>query len=122
MTAALSSRRLRDLLAAVRFPPRLPPLCAPLHLALVALDDPDGRVGVTLGPGWTLTTTALSTELVHDAVLAAPAALLWDILVGEADPGSATVHGSLTGHLAGQSVLAFLVEATANAASTEGAP
>ena len=43
-------------------------------------------------------------------MLAAPAALVWEILTGAADPGLATVHGSLTGSLVGQA-LALLVEA-----------
>jgi hypothetical protein len=118
MTAAQSSaRRLRDLLAGLRFPPGLPPLTVPLHLALVALDDPDAGFGISLGPGWTVTTTTLSPDLVHDAVLAAPVALVRDILTGVADPGWATVHGSVTGTLAGQSTLAFLLEATGDVAS-----
>ena len=53
---------------------------------------------------------AVSGGLIHDAVLAAPAALVWDILTGIADPGLATVSGSLTGSLVGQSALALLVE------------
>jgi hypothetical protein len=89
----------------------------PLHLALVALDALDAGVAITLHPGWTVTTSTLSPDVVHDAVLAAPVALVRDILTGEADPGWATVHGSLTGTLAGQSALAFLVEATGDAAS-----
>jgi hypothetical protein len=93
----------------------------PLHLALVTLDDPDGGIGVTLEPGWTLTTTRLSPDLVHDAVLAAPAALMRDILTGDADPGLATVHGSLTGHLVGQSALALLLEVTGDAPTGGGA-
>ena len=82
-----------------------------LHLAVVVLDDPDSGFGVLLGPGWTVATTDPSPELVHDAVLAAPAALVREILTGTADPGLATVHGSLTGSLVGQSALALLVEA-----------
>jgi hypothetical protein len=117
VTAAPSpARGLGDLLAGVRFPPGLPPLAVPLHLALVILDDPDFGVGITLGPGWTVTTSALSPAVVHDAVLAAPVELVRAILTGVADPGLATVHGNLTGNLAGQSALAFLVEATSNAA------
>jgi hypothetical protein len=111
----------RDLLAGLRFPSGLPPLTLPLHLALVTLDDPDGGIGVTLGPGWTVTTMPLSPALVHDAVLAAPAALMRGILTGEADPGLATVHGSLTGNLVGQSALAFLIEATGDARAGGGA-
>jgi hypothetical protein len=101
-----------DLLADLRLPPGLPPLVVPLHLAFLALDDPDESFGVVVGPGWSVTTTTLPPDLVHDAALAAPAALLWSILTGDADPGMATVHGSLTGNLVGQSVLSFLVEAT----------
>ena len=118
MTAAGSSAgRLRDLLAGLRLPPGLPPLAVPLHLALVALDDPGAGVGITLGPGWSVTTSTLSRDVVHDAVLAAPVALVRDILTGVVDPGWATVQGSLTGNLAGQSALAFLVEVTADVAA-----
>ena len=108
MTAAQSSgRRLRDLLAGLRFPPGCLRSRCHVHIALVVLDDPDAGFGITLGPGWTVTTTTLSPDLVHDAVLAAPVALVRDILTGVADPGWATVHGSVTGTLAGQSALAF---------------
>ena len=118
MTAVpASASGIRELLAGLRFPAGVPPLAVPLHLALVALDDLDAGVGITLHPGWTVTTSTLSPDVVHDAVLAAPVALVRDILTGEADPGWATVHGTLTGTLAGQSALAFLVEATGDAAS-----
>jgi hypothetical protein len=93
----------------------------PLHLALVTLDDPDGGLGVTLEPGWTVTTTPLSPDLVHDAVLAAPAALMRAILTGDADPGLATVHGNLTGNLVGQSALALLLEVTGDTPAGGGA-
>jgi hypothetical protein len=106
-----SGRALQDLLGGTCFPPGLPPLPVSLHLAVVVLDDPDSGTGVLIGPGWTVTTTTLSPRIVHDAVLAAPAALVWDILTGTADPGLATIHGSLTGSLVGQSALALLIEA-----------
>jgi hypothetical protein len=91
-----------------------------VHLAFVALDDPDLSVGVVVGPGWSVTTTTLPPDLVHDAVLAAPASMLLGILTGAVDPGMATVHGSLSGNLVGQSVLAFLVEAAACAPDDGG--
>jgi hypothetical protein len=112
-------RALRELLEAASFPPGLPPLPVPVHLAVVVLDDPDSGVGVVLGPGWSVATTSVSGDLIHDAVLAAPAALLWDILTGIADPGLVTVGGSLTGSLVGQSAVALLVEATSSATSHE---
>jgi hypothetical protein len=113
MRSAVPSQppRPRDLLAGLRLPPGLPSLVVPLHLAFVTPDDPEAGVSVTVGPGWTVTTTSLSRDLVYDAVLAGPAALIRGILTGVADPGWATVHGSVTGTLVGQSALAFLVEA-----------
>ena len=113
-------RSLRDLLGRTRFPSGLPPLPVSLHLAVVVLDQPDSSVAVLLGPGWTVATTDPSPELVHDAVLAAPAALVREILTGTADPGLATVHGSLTGSLVGQSALALLVEAVSGIFHDEG--
>jgi hypothetical protein len=113
--------RPRDLLAGLRLPPGLPPLAVPLHLAFVTLDEPGDGVAVTLEPGWALTTTSLSPDLVYDAVLAAPAALVRDVLTGVADPGWAAVHGSVTGTLVGQSALAFLVEAIGDARHDAGA-
>ena len=53
-------------------------------------------------------------------MLAAPAALVREILTGTADPGLATVHGSLTGSLVGQSALALLVEAVSGSFHDEG--
>ena len=112
-------RALRGLLETARLPPGLPPLPVPVHLAVVVLDDPDSGVGVVLSPGWSVATTAVSGDLIHDAVLAAPAALVWDILTGVADPGLATVSGSLTGSLVGQSALALLVEVAGGATPHE---
>jgi hypothetical protein len=92
------------------FPPGVPGLSVRLHLAVVVLDEPASSFGVVLGPDWTVTTRPLSPDRVHDAVLAAPAALVSEVLSGAADPGVATVEGSVTGNLAGQSALALLVE------------
>ena len=116
-------RALRELFETARLPPGLPPLPVPVHLAVVVVDQPESGVGVVLGPGWSVATTSVSGDLIHDAVLAAPAALVWDILTGIADPGLAllveVVGGSLTGSLVGQSALALLVEATSSAAPPE---
>ncbi len=49
----------------------------------------------------------------HDGALVAPVDLVGAICTGALDPGHAAAAGGLTGTMASQSVLAFLLEAVA---------
>ena len=97
----------------VRLPPGLPPLTQPLRLAVVLLDGDDSGFAVTVAPDWSIAPTDLDRDVVHDGALAAPAELVHAICTGALDPGHAVAAGALTGTMASQSVLAYLLEAVA---------
>ena len=104
---------LRERWRRVRLPPSLPPLTQPLRLAVVLLDGDDPGFVLTVAPDWSIVPTDLDRDLVHDGALAAPAELVHAICTGTLDPGHAVSAGALTGTMASQSVLAYLLEAVA---------
>ena len=78
---------------------------------------------MTVAPDWSIAPTDLDRDVVHDGALAAPAELVHAICTGTLDPGHAVAAGALTGTMASQSVLAYLLEAVATldvAAPAEG--
>jgi hypothetical protein len=97
----------------VRLPAGLPPLSGPLRLAVALLDGNDPGFAVVVGPDWSVAPTDLDREVVHDGALAAPVELVHAICTGALDPGHAVSAGALTGTMASQSVLAYLLEAVA---------
>ena len=116
---------LRERWRRVRLPAGLPPLTQPLRLAVVLLDGDDPGFVLTVAPDWSIVPTDIDRDLVHDGALAAPAELVHAICTGALDPGRAVAAGALTGTMASQSVLAYLLEAVATqdvAARAEGNP
>jgi len=116
---------LRERWRRVRLPAGLPPLTQPLRLAVVLLDGDDPGFVLTVAPDWSIVPTDLDRDLVHDGALAAPAELVHAICTGTLDPGHAVAAGALTGTMASQSVLAYLLEVVATldvAAPGDGGP
>ena len=106
------AEELRERWRRVRLPAGLPPLTQPLRLAVVLLDGGDPGFTLTVAPDWSIAPTALG-DVVHDGALAAPGELVHAICTGALDPGHAVYAGALTGTMASQSVLAYLLEAVA---------
>ena len=118
-----AAEELRERWRRVRLPAGLPPLTQPLRLAVVLLDGDDPGFVLTVAPDWSIVPTDLDRDLVHDGALAAPAELVHAICTGTLDPGHAVAAGALTGTMASQSVLAYLLEVVATldvAAPPEG--
>jgi hypothetical protein len=97
----------------VRLPAGLPLLGEPVRLAVVLLDGDDPGFAVVVGPDWSVEPTGLDGDVVHDGALAGPVELVHAICTGVLDPGHAIAAGALTGTMASQSVLAYLLEAVA---------
>ena len=118
------ARSPRALLTGLALPSGLPALGAVLQLAVVLTDDPAHGVAVHVGPGWTIALGPLVDGQVYDAALAVPAAVAVAMLTGACDIGIAAHHGTVTGSMAGQSVMALVVEEAAErsvaAPSAEG--
>lgn len=108
-----AAEELRPRWRRVRLPSGLPPLPEPLRFAFVLLDGDDPGFAVVVGPDWSVAPTDLEADLVHDGALAAPVELIHAICTGACDPGHAIAAGALTGTMASQSVLAYLLEAVA---------
>ena len=68
---------------------------------------------MAVAPDWSLAPKDLDRDVVHDGALAAPVELVHAICTGTLDPGHAVSAGALTGTMAAQSVLAYLLEAVA---------
>ena len=123
MSAA--AEELRERWRRVRLPAGLPPLMQSLRLAVVLLDGDDAGFAMTIAPDWSIAPTDHDRDVVYDGALAAPGELVHAICTGTLDPGHAVFAGGLTGTMASQSVLAYLLEAVATldvAASSEGNP
>ena len=97
----------------VRLPAGLPPLTGPLRLAIVLLDGDAPGFAVEVAPDWSIAPADLDHDVVHDGALAARGELVHAICTGTLDPGHAVAAGALSGTMASQSVLAFLLEAVA---------
>ena len=93
--------------------PGWPPLGTRLRFALALEDRDDPGFTVECAEDWTVTVAELDAAVVHDGALATSGALALAVCTGAADPGDLTVHGVVTGTLASQSVLAFLLEQVA---------
>ena len=104
---------LRERWRRVRLPAGLPSLTGPLRLAVVLLDGEDPGFAVAVAPDWSIAPTDLDRDVVHDGALAAAGELVHAICTGTLDPGHAVSAGALTGTMASQSVLAYLLEAVA---------
>ena len=118
-----AAEELRERWRRVRLPAGLPPLTQPLRLAVVLLVGDDPGFAVTIAPDWSIAPTDLDRDVVHDGALAAPSEVVHAICTGALDPGHAASDGALTGTMASQSVLAYLLEAVATldvAAPAEG--
>jgi len=96
-----------------RVPPGLPPLPSPLQLAVVLLDGDDPGFAANVGTDWCIELTELDADVVHDGAVAAPLELAEAICGGALDPGHAVAAGAVTGTMASQSVLAYLLEVVA---------
>ena len=108
-----AAEELRQRWLRVRLPSGLPPLREPLRLAVVLLDGDDPGFAAMVGPDWSVAPTGLDGDVVHDGALAGPVELVHAICTGALDPGHAIAAGALTGTMASQSVLAYLLEAVA---------
>ena len=108
-----AAEELRERWRRVRLPAGLPPLTEPLRLAVVLLDGDDPGFTLAVAPDWSLAPSDLDRDVVHDGALAAPVELVHAICTGILDPGHAVSAGALTGTMAAQSVLAYLLEAVA---------
>lgn len=108
-----AAEELRERWRRVRLPAALPPLTEPLRLAVVLLNEEDAGFMLAVAPDWSIAPTDLDREVVHDGAVAAPVELVHAICTGTLDPGHAVSAGALTGTLASQSVLAYLLEAVA---------
>ena len=104
---------LRERWRRVRLPVGLPPLAGSLRMAVVLLGGDDPGFALAVGPDWSVEPTALDRDVVHDGALAAPVELVHAICTGALDAGHAVSGGALTGTMASQSVLAYLLEAVA---------
>ena len=111
--AVAAAEELRERWRRVRLPAGLPPLTGPLRMAVVLLDGDDPGFALAVGPDWSVEPTDLDRDVVHDGALAAPVELVHAICTGTLDPGHAVSAGALTGTMASQSVLAYLLEAVA---------
>jgi len=108
-----AAEELRERWRRVRLPAGLPSLPGPLRLAIVLLDGDDPGFAVVVAPDWSIAPTDLDHDVVHDGALAAPGELVHAICTGTLDPGHAVAGGALSGTMASQSVLAYLLEAVA---------
>ena len=108
-----AAEELKERWRRVRLPAGLPPLAEPLRLAVVLLDGDDPGFALAVAPDWSLAPTDFDHDVVHDGALAAPVELVRAICTGTLDPGHAVAAGALTGTMASQSVLAYLLEAVA---------
>jgi hypothetical protein len=77
------------------------------------MDGHDPGFTLAVLPDWSIAPADLDRDVVHDGALAAPAELVHAICSGTLDPGHAVSAGALTGTMASQSVLAYLLEAVA---------
>ena len=108
-----AAEELKERWRRVRLPAGLPSLTGPLRLAVVLLDGEDPGFAVAVAPDWSLALTDFDRDVVHDGALAATGELVRAICTGTLDPGHAVSAGALTGTMASQSVLAYLLEAVA---------
>jgi hypothetical protein len=84
-----------------------------MQLAVVLLDGEDPGFAAVVGTDWSMELAELDGDVVHDGALAAPLELAEAICGGALDPGHAVAAGAVTGTMASQSVLAYLLEVVA---------